>query len=422
MKKLLFICIILIGFFSSDSFALNPVKKKLNRTNLKELYSENKFTDLGVVIYHSSDTLSTVYLDVRLKDLQYLTKQINQTKTARFRVFYELFQNFESKTILDSAAFIYSDTINYGIDADMVIDFKINAAFPGDYVLKITFTDLNRKDNNTVFGIYKVTKSDKHTAQNFLVVDNEDNPLFINHIREGQNFKIQSSQKDIRQMTIRYYNRKLPIAKTPFSVDRNITFRFQADSLYDISLENGESVLLKLPFAGIYHFQTDTSQTEGLTLYHRDNGFPEIETPLQAILPLRYLTTQKEFEAMLRYQDYKVAIDSFWLERASGQPERAKNMIAKYYQRVVLSNQMFTSYVEGWKTDRGIIYIIYGPPTEVYFKSGQEQWIYGEKGNPLTMNFFFDEVENPFTSNDYLLQRSVSYKSSWYIAIENWRR
>ena len=173
---------------------------------------------------------------------------------------------------------------------------------------------------------------------------------------------------------------------------------------------------------GIYHFQTDTAQTEGTTVFHFDEGFPEIETPLQAILPLRYLTTQKEYDALLNYPDHKIAIDSFWLVRASNKPERAKNMIAKYYQRVVLANRMFTSYQEGWKTDRGIVYIIYGPPTEVYRKTGQEQWIYGERGNPLNINFYFDEVENPFTFNDYSLQRSVDYKSGWYIAVENWRR
>ncbi len=304
----------------------------------------------------------------------------------------------------------------------MVIDFDIRAAFPGEYILKITLTDLNRRENNTVFNLYKVSKANKNSAQNFLVADEYGNPLFAKHIEKGQYFKIISNQKEIQQLIARYYHRKLPIAKTPFAAEKNITFKFKADSLYDISMTNGESVLLKLPFDGIYHFQSDTSQTEGLTLFYFDEGFPEIETPLQAILPLRYLTTQKEYDALLKYSDYKIAVDSLWLERASNKPERAKNMIAKYYQRVVLANKWFTSYQEGWKTDRGIIYIIYGPPSEIYRKTGQEQWIYGERGNPLTINFYFDEVKNPFTLNDYSLQRSTSYKSSWYIAIENWRR
>jgi GWxTD domain-containing protein len=422
MKRLIFLSMILVGLASFEASAGNPAKRKLNKTDLKEMYSETRFTEFGAVIYHTSDEKSKVYLDVNLKDLKYLGGQDNKPHFARFSVFYELYPNYESKTVSDSARLIFIDTVNYNVDANMVVDFDIRAAFPGEYILKITLTDLNRKENNTVFNLYKVSKTNKNSAQNFLVKDEDGNPLFVKHIEKGQYFKILSNQKEIRQLIARYYYRKLPIAKTPFAVEKNFTFKFKADSLYDISMTNGESILLKLPFDGIYHFQSDTTQTEGLTLFYFDEGFPEIETPLQAILPLRYLTTQKEYDALLKYPDYKIAIDSFWLERASNKPERAKNMIAKYYQRVVLANKWFTSYQEGWKTDKGIIYIIYGPPSEIYRKTGQEQWIYGERGNPLTINFYFDEVENPFTLNDYSLQRSTSYKSSWYIAIENWRR
>jgi len=422
MKRLILLSMILVGFASFEASTGNPAKRKLNKTNLKEMYSETRFTEFGAVIYHTSDEKSKVYLDVNLKDLKYLGVQNKKPYFARFSVFYELYPDYESKTISDSARLIFIDTVNYNVDANMVIDFDIRASFAGNYILKITLTDLNRKENNTVFNLYKVSKTNKNSAQNFLVADEDGNPLFVKHIEKGQYFKILSKQKEIQQLIARYYYRKLPIAKTPFAVEKNFTFKFKADSLYDLSMTNGESILLKLPFDGIYHFQYDTTQTEGLTLFYFDEGFPEIETPLQAILPLRYLTIQKEYDALLKYPDYKIAIDSFWLERASNKPERAKNMIAKYYQRVVLANKWFTSYQEGWKTDKGIIYIIYGPPSEIYRKTGQEQWIYGERGNPLTINFYFDEVENPFTLNDYSLQRSTSYKSSWYIAIENWRR
>ena len=83
---------------------------------------------------------------------------------------------------------------------------------------------------------------------------------------------------------------------------------------------------------------------------------------------------------------------------------------------------LFSSYQEGWKTDRGLIYIIYGPPSEVYRKTGEEEWIYGERNNPLSIKFYFYNIENPFTLNDYSLNRQPTYKTSWYIAIENWRR
>jgi len=303
-----------------------------------------------------------------------------------------------------------------------MVDFDVNATFPGDYILKIQLTDLNQEENNLVYKFYEINKSNINTAQFFFVTDSENFPIFQNSIKPDQYFKIQSNLIDTGQLSIRYYNRKLPLAQTPFATTKEFTFKFSPDSLFNISFAQGQSELLELPFHGIYHFQADISQTEGLTLFHFDDGFPEIATPLQAILPLRYLTTKKEYDILLNYEDHKIAVDSFWLERASFQESRAKNMISKYYQRVQDANNLFSSFQEGWKTDRGIIYMIYGPPSEVYKKADEEEWVYGERGNPMSIKFYFYKVENPFSINDYRLQRSPIYKTSWYVAIENWRR
>jgi GWxTD domain-containing protein len=422
MKNLIILLIVFVSIFSTETMALNPAKKKLNRTNLKDIYNQDKFTDLKAVIYHISEEKSKVYVDIRLKDLKYFQIQNKNSHIARFRIFYELFQSYETRTPIDTATLNFIDTLNYSLDAEMIPDFDIPAIFPGDYILKITLTDLNRRENNTVFNLYQVSKTNKTTAQNFLVTDNENNPVFTKNIEPGQIFKIRHSNEEVKQLVVRYYNRQLAVAKTPFSIEKRSTFRFKPDSLYDVGLVEGKSELLQFPYNGIYHFQADSSVVDGLSLTRFEEGFPEVETPVLAIQTLRYLTTQKEFDALMKYPDYKIAVDSFWLQRSSGKAERAKNMIAKYYGRVVFANQMFTSYLEGWKTDKGIIYIIYGSPSEVYRKTGQEQWVYGERGNPLTINFYFDEVKNPFTDNDYYLQRSTSYKSSWYIAVENWRR
>lgn len=422
MHRILRIFILLSFICIFNLIAQKPGKKKLFKTNIVSMYDESKYTKFSAEIYHSSDDKSTVYVAINLNDLIYSSGTQTETKTAWFKIFYELFDNYESKAPLDTASYVYSDDQHDSEGGEMTVDFDIPARYPDDYLLKITLIDLNRQKDNDVFRFYDVIKSNKNTAQNFLVTDNDYYPVFEKHINTGEYFKIQSAQMDTGLIYIRYYDRELPVARTPFSTDKNITFRFDPDSIYSVTVANGTTELLELPFHGIYHFQTDISQTEGLTLFSFDNGFPDIETPLQAILPLRYLTTQKEYDALLASEDYKAAVDNFWLERATYQPERAKNMIARYYQRVWDANMLFTSYQEGWKTDRGIIYIIYGPPSEVYRKTGEEEWIFGERGNPLSIKFFFYKVENPFTQNDYSLQRSPTYKTSWYIAIENWRR
>ena len=61
----------------------------------------------------------------------------------------------------------------------------------------------------------------------------------------------------------------------------------------------------------------------------------------------------------------KVALDDFWI-KCGGNIDKARELIRIYYTRVFYSNYYFTSYKEGWRSERGMIYIIYGPPDKVY--------------------------------------------------------
>lgn len=394
--------------------------QKLAKTDLGTMYSEYYFTGVNAVIYHATDDSSSVYLNINLHHFLYQPNEQQQPE-ANFKVQYSVYPTYNSKAPIDAGSLFYSDTSYSGEAMEMAVDFNIGISYPGTYVLKIVLTDLNDPENS-VIKVMNIYKESRNSAQNFFLTDENEYPIFNTSVVQSNYFKIRHHNKDVKEFIIRYYNRSFPIAKTPFALEKNVTYTFEPDSFYTIALEEGITPLLELKYPGIYHIQTDIALPEGLTLYRFDDGFPEVSSPAQAMAPLRYLTTEREFDKLIAYSDYKTAVDSFWLERASHNPERAKNMIKKYYQRVVAANTMFSSFHEGWKTDRGLAYIIYGPPSEVYRKDDEEEWIYGEKGNPLSIRFYFLKVDNPFSSNDYSLQRSPIYKTSWYIAVENWRR
>ena len=80
-----------------------------------------------------------------------------------------------------------------------------------------------------------------------------------------------------------------------------------------------------------------------------------------------------------------------------------------------------TRFKEGWKTDRGIIYTIYGAPDKVYRSSSGETWVYGDENSNLSYLFNFGRVNNPFSAEDYALDRSGTYRYGWGQAIESWR-
>ncbi len=53
-------------------------------------------------------------------------------------------------------------------------------------------------------------------------------------------------------------------------------------------------------------------------------------------------------------------------KRRDPTPDTAVNeLMNEYYKRVAYSNMHFESFMDGWETDRGMIYIIFGPPDEI---------------------------------------------------------
>ena len=82
-----------------------------------------------------------------------------------------------------------------------------------------------------------------------------------------------------------------------------------------------------------------------------------------------YIITDQEraaFKKLTTDEEREKFIEQFWEQRNPhpGRPENAfKN---EYYRRIAYANQHFaTSSRPGWKTDRGYIYIVYGPPDEI---------------------------------------------------------
>ncbi|MFN2431000.1 MAG: GWxTD domain-containing protein, partial [Cryomorphaceae bacterium] len=169
-----------------------------------------------------------------------------------------------------------------------------------------------------------------------------------------------------------------------------------------------------------YHILADSTQKEGFTIFVSSDEFPEVTTVKNMVDPFRYLLGGKDYQTILDSKDQKKQIESLWIEWI-GNKERARKAIKKYYKRVETSNIHFSSHLEGWQSDRGMIYIIYGEPNKIYRTSKAENWIYGEENNPLSLSFDFVKVINPFTDNDYRLLRNDTYKPSYHRSVNAWR-
>jgi GWxTD domain-containing protein len=96
----------------------------------------------------------------------------------------------------------------------------------------------------------------------------------------------------------------------------------------------------------------------------------ELETPYRKWLneDVAYIITDEERAAFKRLQtdeEREQFIEQFWLRR-DPTPDTVENEFKEeHYRRIAYANEHYASGIPGWKTDRGRIYITYGPPDEI---------------------------------------------------------
>lgn len=102
-----------------------------------------------------------------------------------------------------------------------------------------------------------------------------------------------------------------------------------------------------------------------------------------------YIITDEErgaFQRLATDEEREKFIEQFW-QRREPAPDTAKNEFkAEHYRRIMYANQRFrtASGRPGWQTDRGHMYIVYGPPDEIEVHHGRgaqtpasvEVWMY----------------------------------------------
>ena len=83
---------------------------------------------------------------------------------------------------------------------------------------------------------------------------------------------------------------------------------------------------------------------------------------------VRWIITDEEraaFKQLSNDEERDQFIEQFWLRR-DPTPDTAENEFKEeHYRRIAYANEHFAAGIPGWKTDRGRIYIIYGPPDNI---------------------------------------------------------
>ncbi len=168
------------------------------------------------------------------------------------------------------------------------------------------------------------------------------------HIRLNQ--KIEDRQQLVQQQ---FVNKKMH--KERLVIQYRLPMEALAEGRYQLSfnitVNGGETISPQRSFQVIW-------LKKPVYLYHPD----------LAIRPMRYVLNPEEKEAIkgMNYKELGKWIEKFWEERDPTPETRYNELIDVFFKRVGETVEKFSNrFKEGWQTDRGRIYILYGPPEKI---------------------------------------------------------
>ncbi len=96
----------------------------------------------------------------------------------------------------------------------------------------------------------------------------------------------------------------------------------------------------------------------------------ELETPYRKWMSedVNYIITDEErksFKNMQTDEEREQFIEQFWMRRDPTPDTQENEFKEEHYRRIAYANERYASGIPGWKTDRGMIYITFGPPDEI---------------------------------------------------------
>jgi GWxTD domain-containing protein len=387
---------------------------KNSSINKKQFMEATYFQDF-VNFYSGSGSTSRVdiFIQVPYKNLQFVKS--NQGFTAKYSVTTSVFDSSKKKLVVEKT---WNETIN-------VIDYNIAASKenynlskrsfeldPGNYYIRTMLEDKDSKKESVGENNFIVKTYDKNISlSDILFVFNKESAQTKNEIIPNVSRNIPSS-KDRIKFYFEVYLKD--------SIDTRLTFEYSVfgsentivhKDIEDRNIKPGTNQILytfnEFPFdLGIYNLVITVSDSSNKIIdktskafYSHWKGLPAIITDIdKAIAQTLYIATPAELEFMQGGQNVQEKTKrflEFWKKKDPSPNNDENEFFDEYFRRISIANENFSSYIEGWKSDRGMVYTILGAPNNIdrhpfeYDTKPYEVWEYYDLNRRLV---FMDET------------------------------
>jgi len=371
-------------------------------------------------IFHDNDNFSALYIRAYPSELRFDQANEDSEYRALLKVKYKLMQLGEpgvDSAVIDSASVTYRLLAKDEKSPAFFATLSIPVRMGHRYLIKLESQDLNRGSIGLEY-LY-VDKTNPYTAQNFKVVSMSSGyPKFMRFFLPGERFNIRYRDPSVDSIFVRYYSLSSEHPRPPITATADYTLNVTPDTSFRFRLVDTADYNLRLE--GMYSIRVDDKQEEGLTLFNFGGSFPNVKTPKELMEPMFYLATQAEYRDLRKKSNRKLAVDDFWLKMGNS-VEKSRELIRIYYNRVIYSNLYFTSNKEGWKTDQGMIFILFGPPSRIQMTGNGEKWFYYARRKSKTVEFQFLRQPDAFAHQHLVWTKSTESQMYWNEAVRSWK-
>ncbi len=368
-------------------------------------------------LFHISNSYSKLYIKLFTNELRFSSANTERINQAIIKIKYVIKPSVKNNTVLDSAqtTLKIKKTEN---QTSIVSFFKLKNINREHYIIEISMADMyaNKKSHSYI----RVNNSGDDNEQYYMSFKAENHkPIFTEYFRLSDSLIIMHKNTLIKQMQIKHFPNRFHEAVKPSETQEVNSIQMKADTSRTEKATLGK-ISFKVNKRGIYIIKADTLKNKGMLKVNFSNTYPLLTKSFELIQATKYLLSDKEYQNMMQSDNKKLSIDNFWLQAAKNK-ERAREILKIWYNRAIYANYYFTSYKEGWKTDRGMIYMVYGPPDDIKNFDDAEKWVYINTKEDKKLEFIFVIPQQAISKNDFILLRDAKYITSWNRAVKSWR-
>jgi GWxTD domain-containing protein len=251
---------------------------------------------------------------------------------------------------------------------------------PNNYYMRIEVEDKDSRKNYSYSNIYKVEEyPDSFAMSGIMLIASQSSVEGSNKVVPNISGNV-VQQKGIVPLFYEVYSES----------SKNIILNYviinkKQETIYsntiDYKIESGRNQIfyqienLEVSI-GEYLLKVNAQDTNFINLasssksfFSRQIGIPESIKDLdKAIEQMIYIANSNDLKFIKEASNYEVKLDrflAFWKQRDPNPSTLENEIFNEYFRRVEYSNKTFSNYMEGWKSDMGMVYIILGAPNNV---------------------------------------------------------